>query len=69
MLKDSGELENSASKVILLCRDKNSDVKDTIVDMKVNIVKNRDGKIGYIDMEYDKSKQIFKEVTDFGNSN
>ncbi len=61
MLKDSGELENSASKVILLCKDKNCN-DDLVVDMKVNIVKNRDGRIGYIDMKYDKSKQIFKEV-------
>lgn len=61
MLKDSGELENSASKVILLCKEK-EDNDETITNMKVNIVKNRDGRIGYINMKYDKSKQIFEEV-------
>lgn len=62
MLKDSGELENSASKVILLCREKEEKNEDSIVNMKVNIVKNRDGRIGYINMKYDKTKQIFEEV-------
>ena len=62
MLKDSGELENSASKVILLSRDESGNDKDAIVNMKINIVKNRDGKIGYVDMKYDKTKQIFEEV-------
>jgi len=63
MLKDSGELENSASKVILLCKEKEENEKeDVIVNMKVNIVKNRDGRIGYINMKYDKTKQIFEEV-------
>jgi len=60
MLKDSGEVENSASKVILLEKDKKKN-DDIITTMKVNIVKNRDGREGYIDMIYDKSKQIFKE--------
>lgn len=63
MLKDSGELENSASKVILLQKSNKEDIdKNDIDDMKINIVKNRDGKIGYIDMRYYKTKQIFKEV-------
>lgn len=61
-LKDSGELENSASKVILLYRDeKEKDNKNEISNMKIDIVKNRDGVTGYVEMEYDKTKQVFKE--------
>ena len=61
MLKDSGELENSASKVILMYRDKESNKDNEIVGMNIEIVKNRDGFCGNVEMEYDKSKQIFKE--------
>lgn len=61
MLKDSGELENSASKVILLYRDKECDKDDTIAEMNIEIAKNRDGICGVVKMEYDKTKQIFKE--------
>ena len=61
MLKDSGELENSASKVILMYRDKESNKDSEIVGMNIEIVKNRDGFCGNVEMEYDKSKQIFKE--------
>lgn len=69
MLKDSGELENSASKVILLQNISDKNIQDKVVDMKINIVKNRDGRIGFIDMKYDKGKQIFKEVVDYDNRN
>lgn len=62
MLKDSGELENSASKVILLYKTKEEDNHESIVNMTVEIAKNRDGMMGYIKMEYDKPKQIFKEI-------
>lgn len=62
MLKDSGELENSASKVILLySTDKNNTVKNYISNMNIDIVKNRDGVTGFVEMEYDKSKQVFVE--------
>lgn len=61
MLKDSGELENSASKVILLSRDKESNADAEIVDMNINIAKNRDGVCGTIKMVYDKTKQVFEE--------
>ena len=65
-LKDSGELENSASKVILLYRDeKDKDSKSEVSDMRIDIVKNRDGVTGYVEMEYDKPKQIFKEKDKF----
>ena len=66
MLKDSGELENSASKVILLySTDKNKNVKNTISNMNVDIVKNRDGVTGYVEMKYDKEKQIFEEEKNY----
>ena len=61
MLKDSGELENSASKVILL-KKSNKDDSDNVINMDIIIAKNRDGICGNIKMEYDKTKQVFKEV-------
>lgn len=61
-LKDSGELENSASKVILLYRsESDANNKTPISNMNVDIVKNRDGITGYVEMKYDKTKQIFYE--------
>lgn len=62
MLKDSGELENSASKVILLYRDKNSSKDDDEPTMNIEIAKNRDGICGTVQMKYDKTKQIFREI-------
>lgn len=61
-LKDSGELENSASKVILLYRSGSDDGKNPVSQINIDIVKNRDGVTGYVEMEYNKQKQIFKEV-------
>lgn len=61
MLKDSGELENSASKVILLYRDKDDKKDNPTVQMFLEIAKNRDGQIGIIKAKYDKTKQIFTE--------
>ena len=61
-LKDSGELENSASKVILLYRNGSDDGKSPISQVNIDIVKNRDGVTGYVEMEYNKQKQIFKEI-------
>ena len=63
MLKDSGELENSASKVILLYRDKNSSKDDDEPIMNIEIAKNRDGICGTVQMKYDKTKQIFREMS------
>lgn len=64
-LKDSGELENSASKVILLYRNGENKNNSAISEMNIDIVKNRDGVTGFIEMEYDKAKQIFKEKSKF----
>ena len=65
MLKDSGELENSASKVILLYKDKNSKKEDLMQDMIFDVAKNRDGYTGLINAIYDKEKQIFIEKRDY----
>lgn len=65
MLKDSGELENSASKVILLYREKNQTKENPIIPMYLDIAKNRDGQIGIIKTDYDRTKQIFTEKRDF----
>ena len=61
MLKDSGELENSASKVLLLYKDKESKKEDIMQNMIFDIAKNRDGYTGIVEAVYDKEKQIFKE--------
>lgn len=61
MLKDSGELENSASKVLLLYKDKNAGNVDLVQDMIFDIAKNRDGYTGIVEAVYEKEKQIFKE--------
>lgn len=67
MLKDSGELENSSSKVIMLYKDKNQDTKNDLYtnDMIIDIVKNRNGLCGRIPLKYYKSKQIFKEKENY----
>lgn len=62
MLKDSGEIENSASKVMLLYAEKDNDKEADIQQMIIEIAKNRDGRTGLVKMEYNKKKQIFKEV-------
>ena len=61
MLKDSGELENSASKVMLLYKDKDSRKEDLMQNMIFDVAKNRDGYTGTINAVYDKEKQIFRE--------
>ena len=61
MLKDSGEIENSASKIILLSQNKDEEKGNLIVNMEIEVAKNRDGKIGSIKMVYDKTKQTFQE--------
>jgi len=71
MLKDSGELENSASKVVLLSRSKEdkNNMDNTNCKMDLDIVKNRDGILGSIRLKYDKTKQIFTELNDFWQIN
>ena len=61
MLKDSGELENSSRKVILLYPVKDQDKESLEIVMNVDIAKNDSGLTGIIAMDYNKSKQIFKE--------
>ncbi len=61
MLKDSGELENSASKVVLLYKDKKADKEDLMQNAILDVAKNRDGYTGTIEVIYDKEKQIFRE--------
>ena len=62
MLKDSGELENSASKVILLYKGKDAKKEDLMQRMIFDVAKNRDGYTGTIEAVYDKEKQIFTEA-------
>ena len=58
MLKDSGELENSASKVLLLHRQQSDDI---VTDIDLEVAKNRDGLTGVITMKYNKGNQVFEE--------
>ena len=72
MLKDSGELENSSSKVILLYRDKSDkerNEKTSTPIMILDIVKNRDGLLEKIKCKYDKTKQIFTEIEEWKQGN
>ena len=62
MLKDSGEIENSSSKVILLYRDKKNNKDSKTEQMILEIAKNRDGPYGLIYTNYIKEKQIFEEI-------
>ncbi len=61
MLKDSGELENSASKVMLLYKSREAKKEDLMQDMIFDVAKNRDGYTGNIEAIYDKEKPIFTE--------
>ena len=65
MLKDSGELENSASKVMLLYKSKDANKDDLMQEMVFDVAKNRDGYTGIINAIYDKEKQIFREKKDY----
>ena len=63
-LKDSGEVENSASKILMIHRppklkdgEREPDEVETIIEIK----KNREGRLGGIAMHYNKAKQIFRE--------
>jgi len=64
MLKDSGELENSARKIVLMHKDKKSPKDSLDIIMNIEIAKNDNGLLGVIKMDYDKQKQIFKEKSD-----
>ena len=64
-LKDSGEVENSASKILLLYPKEKNDRELLELDMTIDIAKNRDGRTGTLTMRYDKTKQTFKERKDY----
>ena len=59
-LKDSGELEQSAH-VVMLLHNPNDDLDKTTSDIQLIVDKNRSGKRGKIDLEYQKTTQIFRE--------
>lgn len=66
MLKDSGELENSARKIILLYRDKQSSKDEMSPVMDLEIAKNDSGATGVVRMQYNKIQQRFMEMKDNG---
>ena len=57
----SETVKNSASKVILLYKDKDNN-ENSEIGMNVEIAKNRDGIMGIVRMNYNREKQIFKEL-------
>lgn len=61
MLKDSGEVENSASKIILLSRSPDFSKEHLEPEMILDVAKNRTGMTGDVHFIYDKTKQKFKE--------
>lgn len=61
MLKDSGEIENSARKVILIYPQDRSRKDDLEVLTNIEIAKNDSGSRGVIEMIYDKTRQTFTE--------
>lgn len=61
MLKDSGEVENSASKIILLSRSPDFSKEHLEPEMILDVAKNRSGMEGELHFIYEKSKQKFKE--------
>lgn len=65
MLKDSGEWENSGSKIIFLYPQDEKDLKCLEPKMILQIAKNRDGQLGKVICKYYKPKQIFKEEVEW----
>lgn len=61
MLKDSGELENSSRKIILLSYDKKENKDGLEPNIYVDIAKNDNGPTGIITMKYYKVRQTFQE--------
>lgn len=63
-LKGSGEVENSSTHVILLYEDTEEPLKGKdIVNVKVDVVKNRNYYAFDLSMTFDKSRQFFDEVS------
>lgn len=58
MLRDSGELEQSASKVILMYSEEVIQGEQYYLE----VAKNRDGNIGRIPIKFDKSTQIIRDL-------
>ena len=59
-LKDSGELEQAGTAVLLLSKQDNTSVADKEY-MNLEIAKNRNGRTGVVEFIYDKNNQIFVE--------
>lgn len=60
-LKDSGELEQAGTAVLLLSKE-DSEAITNEETMKLNIAKNRYGPTGIIEMKYNKLNQVFEEI-------
>lgn len=62
-LRDSGEIEQDADKILFLHRDDyyDRDKENNIVE--VVVAKNRNGSLGTVELEFDKQYQKFRSVT------
>lgn len=60
--KDSGEVENSARKAIVLYANDPKDVVNLNPVINVKIVKNDTGRMRTVPMKFEKEKQIFEEI-------
>ena len=56
-LKDSGELEQAGTAVLLLSKQDNTSIADKEY-MNLEIAKNRNGRTGVVEFIYDKNNQI-----------
>lgn len=60
-LRESGALEQDADIVILLHRDRAQQQDNVVVDLQVDIAKNRDGRTGIIEFDFNLVRQIIEE--------
>ena len=69
-LKDSGELEQSATTVILLHEpNRENNIRSSKVKITLFIGKNRNGSLGKCDYEYNKENQRFEEMENKNGKN
>lgn len=62
-LKESGELEQSATTVLLLYDENhNNNLSKSEIDISVIIAKNRNGKVGTIGLHYNKENQRYDDI-------
>ena len=65
-LKETGELEQSATEVIFLHNEKFENTQSLKeIELSIIIAKNRDGKTGKTKLKYNRENQRFEEITKY----